>query len=83
MPVTVEPDGSRTTPAPSNSGTTPSNRLNEASYSAVSITCPFAPGWRAWCRQAITMPSAVCSPAMVSPRLRLGRIGASPGLPFT
>ena len=30
-----------------------------------------------------TIPKAACRPAILSPILKLGRIGASPGTPFT
>ena len=81
MPVIVVPLGCLIIPAPLYSGTTASKRLNIASKIATSITCPF-PSF-CLCIMAKSIPKAAWIQASVSPILRLGLTGGSPGTPFT
>ena len=82
IPVIVVPAGSRISPAPEYSGTTASSILKTDSKIETSTTWPLSFSFSSCLMYAMQTPKAAWMPANVSPRLKLGRTGNSPGTPL-
>lgn len=80
-PMTVDPEGPRTAPVATYSGTQASIIANTLSLMEASTTWPPRPCAPDRCSSAITAPNAACMPASESPSEIFARTGASPGHP--